>query len=150
MTAIEAAYRIHHDQLVRELTRIVQPADAEDVVATAWAIAPRRGIDGDPSSVRGYVWIVAGRLAWKLAQRERPEPLSENHEDPVDTLRAHEAWTDVLRAASTLRPRARRTLGLAVAGLEREDFARVTGDSWRTVDRQIGRARPRLRQLADG
>jgi len=47
--------------------------------------------------------------------------------------------------AARLRPREASVLGLRVAGYTREEIAEATGKSHRTVDRQLGRARRKLR-----
>ena len=47
--------------------------------------------------------------------------------------------------AVRLRPREARVLGLRVAGYSRHEIAALTGDSHRTIDRQLRRARRKLR-----
>ncbi len=47
--------------------------------------------------------------------------------------------------AARLQAREARVLGLRVAGYRRDEIAELTGDSRRTIDRQLGRARRKLR-----
>jgi DNA-binding CsgD family transcriptional regulator len=47
--------------------------------------------------------------------------------------------------AARLKAREPRVLGLRVAGYGRHEIAELTGDSHRTIDRQLGRARRKLR-----
>lgn len=47
----------------------------------------------------------------------------------------------LLDAIAQLRPRQRRLLAMRAAGLRYEEMIDVTGDSFRTVDRQLVRAR---------
>ena len=141
---LERAYRLHAQRLVAELARTLPREDAEDVAATAWAIAVRRGVT---DNARAYVWTVETRLAWWTASRRRDasRDVVALSADPRDRLAAREDWTDVLAACRELPARQRRLLGLSAAGLPREQFAGATGDSSKTVDRQLGRARRRLR-----
>ena len=145
VTRAEAAYRQHHARLVRGLARTVPHADAEDVAAPAWAIALRRGIGGD---LRAYVWVAAKRLAWRLAQRQ--------HHDASGRRRRTRGCPRPPRRVGRPTPgdarppgRQRRLVGPSAFGLDRERIAATTGDSWRTVDRELGRARRRLRAQLD-
>ena len=54
------------------------------------------------------------------------------------------AASEQIRAAR-LRPREARVLGLRAAGYSRAEIAELTGESRRTIDRQLGRARRKLR-----
>ena len=54
------------------------------------------------------------------------------------------APAEQVRAAG-LRPREARVLGLRVAGYSRDEIAELTGESHRTIDRQLGRAQRKLR-----
>jgi DNA-binding CsgD family transcriptional regulator len=44
-----------------------------------------------------------------------------------------------------LRPREARLVGLRAAGYSREQMAELTGDTYRTVERQLGLAQRKLR-----
>jgi DNA-directed RNA polymerase specialized sigma24 family protein len=50
-----------------------------------------------------------------------------------------------LAAVSELKPRQRQLFARQLAGLSYDEIARATGDSWRTVERQLRRARVALR-----
>ncbi|HET6870885.1 MAG TPA: sigma factor-like helix-turn-helix DNA-binding protein, partial [Solirubrobacteraceae bacterium] len=47
--------------------------------------------------------------------------------------------------AARLRPREARVLGLRIAGYSRDEIAELIGESHRTIDRQLGRARRKVR-----
>ena len=52
--------------------------------------------------------------------------------------------------AARLQPHEARVLGLRAAGHSREEIAELTGDSHRTIDRQLGRARRKLSRAHRG
>lgn len=54
---------------------------------------------------------------------------------------------EALGLIAQLPERQQRIAALAVTGLSREEIAEVTGDTLRTVDRQLYRARAKLRDL---
>jgi DNA-directed RNA polymerase specialized sigma24 family protein len=88
---------------------------------------------------------VARREVWRLEDVERRQ--RELHGErpayhaPID--RRHD-WLEALGALAALRPRQRRLLGLFASGHSYEEIVATTGDSQRTVDRQLVRARKRL------
>jgi DNA-directed RNA polymerase specialized sigma24 family protein len=54
-------------------------------------------------------------------------------------------WLEAMDSLCALRPRQRRLLGLRAGGYDYDGISAATGDdSWRTVDRQLVRARKRL------
>jgi RNA polymerase sigma factor (sigma-70 family) len=61
--------------------------------------------------------------------------------DPTDEMVDHVARLEALRR---LTPRQRRMMWLQASGLSYAEIAQATGDSPRTVERQLGRARQRL------
>jgi RNA polymerase sigma factor (sigma-70 family) len=71
--------------------------------------------------------------------KERPRAQPTVSDEP--TIRAREA----LRELARLDERPRRIFALHVAGYSYEEIAQLTGDTVRTVDRQMGRARQRVR-----
>lgn len=121
------------------------PQLIEDACANAWErllrCQPRRPV---------YSWLVvtARHEAWRLAARERraAEPPAELVAPDVARL-AH-ARLELAEVAAALRPRERRLLGLQAAGHSYAEIAALTGDTPRTVDRQLRRARERLRLAA--
>jgi DNA-directed RNA polymerase specialized sigma24 family protein len=62
----------------------------------------------------------------------------------VRRYRAAHHWLEALEALSDLRPRQRRLLGLRAGGRDYHEISAATGDSRRTIDRQLVRARKRL------
>jgi hypothetical protein len=62
---------------------------------------------------------------------------------PEPRLELIVAGEDIRRARP--RPREARLVGLRAAGYSREQMAELTGDTYRTVDRQLGWAQGKLR-----
>jgi len=97
---------------------------------------------------------VAVREAWKLSRRQRAEISAEveasdayaHLEDIGATLDDQVAAREALRAVAELPERQRHLLARQAAGLGHDELAADTGDSMRTVDRQLGRARARIRE----
>jgi DNA-directed RNA polymerase specialized sigma24 family protein len=95
----------------------------------------------------GYLWTIASRLAWRLLRRPVDLPLAVAARvcNECGRLEARAAWIDLERAVAVLPERQRVLIGLSASEIPREDFAAITGDTPKTVDRQLGRARRRLR-----
>jgi RNA polymerase sigma factor (sigma-70 family) len=98
-----------------------------------------------------FAWLIttAVRIAWRLSERDRRERAIEAFTDdeverylpdPRQSLEPLEVAWDGLAAVATLRPRQRQLVGLQAAGFTYEEIGAVTGDSYRTVDRQLHRA----------
>jgi RNA polymerase sigma factor (sigma-70 family) len=159
-----ALYAQHADRLLRQVRAAVNTSDAivEDACATAWAILLRRQPDRTPT-LGAWLRIVAIREAIRMDRRARSavsidvlaattthadgdtpgvsrEMLPPTHSDDT-VIVAREA----LRELAQLPPRQRRLFALHVAGYSYEEIAQLTGDSLRTVDRQLRRARQRVR-----
>jgi RNA polymerase sigma factor (sigma-70 family) len=151
-----ALFDAYHDGLCASVRRVVTTSDAniEDACMFAWAALLDRELEY-PDAVCGWLYTVAVREAIKLARRSRGTvaiPERENGEvlepaDPRDPIRTREALIDaaaVVRAAG-LTGRQARILGLQVLGFSYQEIAAVhTGDSQRTVERQILGARRKL------
>ncbi|MBV8220215.1 MAG: sigma-70 family RNA polymerase sigma factor [Solirubrobacterales bacterium] len=75
-----------------------------------------------------------------LDEAEVATDLSPGAESSLELIAAAEQ----IRTAR-LRPREAQVLGLRAAGYSREEIAELTGESHRTIDRQLGRARRKLR-----
>jgi RNA polymerase sigma factor (sigma-70 family) len=151
-------YQRHHRALVRSVGRSVNASREliEDACQTAWLILLRRQPDRD--RVFGWLRTVAIHEAYRLSGIERREarldaavssdPAVGGHErvaDPRACLdRQLEARSALARVAE-LQPRQRRLFALQIAGLSYAQTAAVTGDSVRTVDRQLRRAHARVR-----
>jgi len=130
---------------------------AEEACAFAWMQLVRT--QPDRASVFAWLRVVAVNEALRLMRRE--EPATELEDEPgegpgtaafqgvaepadlQDTIAARAA----LALLGRLPERQRHLFARHVAGLSYDEIAAETGDSWRTVERQLRRARARLREL---
>jgi DNA-binding NarL/FixJ family response regulator len=124
-------------------------ANVEDACAFAWLQLLRC----QSAREHAFSWLctTAIREAVKLDRRGKRTASLEGDELPslvdhrhdldrrIDVLFAREAIT-----AARLRPRESRLVGLRVCGYDRSSMAELTGESKRTVDRQLGRAQRKL------
>ena len=143
-----------HDTLLRAVARQASaPAVViEDACAFAWAQLLRYQPQRD--NIAGWLVTVAVREAWKLSARQRAELSDEleqhdryaHLEEIGAALDGQIAAREALRAVAELPERQRHLLARQAAGLSYDEIAAETGDSWRTVDRQLGRARARIRE----
>lgn len=148
-------------RLVRSVGRAVSAP--ETVVEEACAFAWQRLVECQPRrSERIFAWLrtVAIREAWRLARRERvclrlDEPAREGamalHEliaDRRSSLDVRLEAVAALELVASLPPRQRRLLSLQLAGFSYAETASITGDSLRTVDRQLQRAHRRMREAS--
>lgn len=155
-------YRLHHDKLVRAVARSVNAPRAliEDACQSAWVIFLRR----QPECETAFAWLrtVAVHEAYRLSRVERRDvrldalvskdggatvgqELVEDQRACLD--RQLEVRLAFARVAE-LSPRQRRLFALQIAGHSYEETAALTGDSVRTVDRQLRRAHARVRHQA--
>ena len=128
------------------------PVNVEDACGFAWLQLVRRR----PPTAVAFAWLctTAIREAVKLHRRgartvaldEVAEVAADPHHEPDGSARADRRRRG--HPAAQLRPREARLLGLRVAGYSREQMAELTGETGRTVDRQLGRAQRKLRALA--
>ena len=124
-------------------------ANVEDACGFAWLQLVRHR----PQPDRAFAWLctTAIREAVKLHLRSaRAASLEQAAGERGGSGWRTEGSLDVIAAgeqirAARLRPREARVLGLRVAGYRRDEIAELTGDSHRTIDRQLGRARRKLR-----
>ena len=151
-------YLLHHERLVRSVARVVSAPRAliEDACQTAWLILLRR--QPDRSSVFAWLRTVAVHEAYRLCQADRRAARldvldadgrsrgGELIEDPRACVERQFAARAALERLAELSPRQRRLLGLQVAGFTYRETAAITGDSVRTVDRQLRRAHARVRR----
>jgi RNA polymerase sigma factor (sigma-70 family) len=133
----------------------------EDACQVAWSRLVRDGDRVRRESAFGWLVRTAIHEAYRLARRERRDlslevlvELEEGGEweailgsDPTDALTAHVARVQSLRA---LPPRQQRLVWLRGCGLSYAEIANATGDSERTVERQLVRAQRRLSALGAG
>lgn len=139
-------------RLVRHDVRAPQPV-IEDACQVAWTrLLPRAS--GVPPE-RAFAWLVttAVREAFRMCRRELREASLEELADAGEDLGAYEDPTDarlLLGDLARLPDRQQRLMWLQAAGFSYDEMADRTGISHRTVDRQLLRARRRLRALAGG
>lgn len=147
-------FAANHSRLVRVIRRRVNAPDAvvEDAISITWLIFMRCQSERSPT-LFGWLVTVAEREAWRLAARGRRTidldelpcadlPAVPGPEDMV------EARSRIERAARAMTARQRRILGLHAAGLSYREISEETGDTLRTVERQMHRGRRRARGAA--
>jgi RNA polymerase sigma factor (sigma-70 family) len=144
-----AFFARNHEALLRSVARLV-PASREtieDACAFAWLQYHRHQPAGPTAD--GWLFRVAVREARHLRRREvkrgavahalgAAEGLEDPRLNPEDAIAARDAFV-------RLPPRHRQVLALSAAGLNYHEMMAATGDSFRTVDRQLVRARAALR-----
>lgn len=151
-------YRLHHERLVRSVTRAVSAPRPliEDACQTAWLILLRC----QPDRSRVFAWLrtVAVHEAYRLSAVDRRDVRlavldasgradgGKLIEDPRANVESQIAARAALQQLAELSPRQRRLFALQVAGFTYRETAAITGDSVRTVDRQLRRAHARVRR----
>ena len=150
-------YLRYQRKLVHAVARSVNASREliEDACQTAWLILLRR--QPDRERVFGWLRTVAIHEAYRLSGLERDARLDapvsadaaiclfDRVDDPRACLnRQLEARLALARVAE-LAPRQRRLFALQIAGLSYAETSAITGDSVRTVDRQLRRAHARVR-----
>ena len=147
----------HYQNTLRRRVRALvstSEANVEDACMYAWAQFLSHELD-DTDTAHSWLTTVAMREAVKLDRRSRRElALIENVPDdelaqladPRDELRMRELLADVgaVIKAAGLSDRQARILGLQILGYRYDEIAEQTGDSHRTIERQIVTARKRL------
>jgi DNA-directed RNA polymerase specialized sigma24 family protein len=158
----DALYRTYASPLRRAVAcraRGVSPDQVDDACATAWLILlraqPRR------ETVFGWLIVVATHEAWRLAGADRlHSPVLRDHTggndtrldppvaecDPLARLHARERLREVVAAMPR---RQLDMLALVAYGYSYDEIGELTGATWRTVDRQLRRARRALDPLRD-
>ena len=154
----------HNAALVHAVRRAVQGSDAlvEDACQSAWAILLR----AQPNRATVFAWLltVAIHEAWRLSAADRRScPLTRPDDTELDGLdRAHDDPDPAVRALArlhaqmrlravgeVLNERQRRLIALQAIGCSYAELAALTGDTPRTVDRQLARAKRRLDPLRE-
>jgi DNA-directed RNA polymerase specialized sigma24 family protein len=136
------------EAVVRQRVR-TSPANVEDACGFAWLQLIRRRPPGHVA----FAWLctTAIREAVRLHRHgAHTVCLEQIAEAPADTRHGLDGQLELICAGeeirqARLRPREARLVGLRAAGYSREQMAELTGDSYRTVDRQLGRAQRKLR-----
>lgn len=140
------ALRLH---AVVSATVRTSAANVDDACGFAWLQLVRHR----PPAAIAFAWLrtTAVREALKLQHRTgRLIDLDQLAEVAADPMIRPERSLELIAAgeqirAARLQAREARVLGLRVAGYRRDEIAELTGDSRRTIDRQLGRARRKLR-----
>jgi RNA polymerase sigma factor (sigma-70 family) len=160
---IEAFYIRESSQLLRLVRRDLRTDFhvAEDACQTAWVALLRR--EDVPLDAGGLAWMrmVARTTGYRAARGretsagsfqssaghsetgELPEPAGERG-GPLERTLERERYEQRRAQLLSLPARQRQLLGLHGAGLTYEEIAAHTGDSRRTVERQLLRGRARL------
>jgi RNA polymerase sigma factor (sigma-70 family) len=143
------------EQVVRAEVRAPETV-VEDACQFAWGnlLAQAAGIQSE--AALSWLATTAIREAWRLMHtRERDLPLESENNDQVDAGPSAPDATDALvedrerlRLMRLLPERQQRILWLHALGLSYQEIAAYTGDSTRTVQRQLLRGRARIRELA--
>lgn len=137
-------------RLVRHDVRAPQPV-IEDACQEAWTrLLPRAS--GLPPE-RAFAWLVttAIREVFRMCRRELRDASLEELAEAGTPLGTYDDPTDarlLLHDLARLPERQQRLVWLQAAGFSYDEMAERVGASYRTVDRQLTRVRPRLRELA--
>lgn len=128
----------------------------EDACHHAWTQLINQGDHVNRDALFSWLATTAVRHAWKLNRREQRDlsleaasgdvgelPLPNPSPGPPERFELREQ----LAQLADLPERQRRFIWLRAAGLTYVEMAAYTGDTVRTVDRQIARATERIRQL---
>lgn len=154
-------YRLHHERLVRVVRRCVGGSHAliEDACSFAWTQLLCHQPERRPE-LFGWLCTVAIHEAYRLSGLERRDERLDvcvadrggaalSRAELVEDLRASlERQLDACAAltlVAELCSRQRELFALQVAGLSYREIAAATGDSVRTVDRQLRRAHEHIR-----
>jgi RNA polymerase sigma factor (sigma-70 family) len=132
------------------------PEVIEDACHHAWTQLINHGDGVNRDAAFSWLATTALRHAWKLNRREHRDlsleatadklgelPLPSPLPEPSQRLEVHEQ----LRELGDLPERQRRFIWLRAFGLSYVEMAAYTGDTVRTVERQIARASERIRRL---
>lgn len=155
---LEALYADLQPQLMRILVSNLQAPEwlLDEACQAAWGSLLCQAAQPITGGELGWLSTTATRAALRLLRRER---LTEPHEEPPAPVRLddHRVEANPHRALELrerlaeirrLPVREQRVVMLQGFGYEYEEIAAATGDSRRTVMRQLTRARQRLAVLA--
>jgi len=158
---VEAIYPALKDTIERLVAQRVQAPKVviEDACQVAWIRLIRHAARVRPAGVVGWlVYTARNEVCRELHRRRREVSLQERLErNPLVLLREPDPGRSgqleqrvELLAVATLPERQRRIAWLHAVGLRYAEIGAVTGDSARTVERQLARGRQRLRAEAYG
>jgi RNA polymerase sigma factor (sigma-70 family) len=143
----EDLFRRHHDQLRRIIARDVRASPQLIEDACAYALLELVARQPERSNPIGWLRVVAGREAVRLARYDRR--LRALGRTLPDTGAAADRWLELragLEAVSALPPPQRAALTLRVSGHIHAEIGAALGMTARTVERQLGRARKAMRR----
>ena len=144
-------YENHARSLQAVVSRRVHtsPANVEDACGFAWLQLVRHG--NRPASTFAWLCAIAIREAVKIHRRAARTVGLDEVADAATDPRYEVDWRlELISAGEEIRqarlgPREARLVGLRAAGFSREQMAELTGDTYRTVDRQLAGAQRKLR-----
>jgi DNA-directed RNA polymerase specialized sigma24 family protein len=142
--------------LRRRVGMLVQTSseNVEDACMFTWTQLLAGKLD-DFDRAEQWLLLVARNESLKLDRRgKRTEPLLNDDGSPAEVVDPHDPIAARKRAievttaiaAAGLSAREARILGLQAFGLMREEIAEGTGETRRSVERQLGRAHRKLRE----
>lgn len=114
----------------------------EDACQSAWLILLRR--QPDRETLFAWLVVVAKHEAYRLAAEHSRDagPVNDFLDNQPSPVEGDPLWfRERLHDLDGLRERERRILLLHAAGFKYTEISRITGDSVRTVERQLRRAR---------
>lgn len=157
--AIEALYAAKSAELLHAVRRAVRLPDdlVEDACSYAWSQLVGNERIAAETTTFGWLYVVAIRQGYVISGRLRREPaVGMPSELPQRALATPDSWSAVERhleleahrhLLAQIPERKRRLVLLHAAGFSYEEIARMTGDTLRTVERQLLRAKRALRAL---
>jgi RNA polymerase sigma factor (sigma-70 family) len=157
---LEALYVELQPQLLRILTSNLEAPQwvIDEACQSAWGLLVLQGPEVAAGQELGWLSTTATRTALRALRRERFSDPHEELDGPVWLADHRAAGREPERAVELrerlaeikrLPVRQQRVVMLHGFGYEYQEIAAVTGDTRRTVARQLSRARQRLAQLAD-
>jgi RNA polymerase sigma factor (sigma-70 family) len=152
-------YRTLSPHVLRTVRSQVQTSseNIEDACHFAWLAFLRRSDDVERATARSWVTTTAIHEAYKLIKKQQRtaslDQVLESGLEPADTTPTAKPTRRAERReqidlVQQLPDRQRRIVLLQAAGLSHAEIAHATGDTERTVQRQLYRARHSLAQLA--
>ena len=157
--AIATYYALEADELLRAVRRALTGPDAmiEDACSFAWCqLLSNDQVELDNHAF-GWLYCVAIREGYRLADKaRRAPPMGVRSDLVVDAIQGSDPAeassrrvTHMQRAALVrqIAPRKRQLVLLQAAGFTYVEISQITGDSIRTIDRQLRRARRTIRAL---
>jgi RNA polymerase sigma factor (sigma-70 family) len=156
---VDELYRLLSPRLRQIVRSHVHASEAviEDACQIAWSRLIRRAEDVRRETVLSWLATTAVREAFKLSRRDRREvsldaeleragelPVASSAPGPAELFELH----DRLGQVEQLPLRQQRLVWMHAAGLTYVEIAERTGDTRRTVERQLLRAKGRLAQEA--